>query len=63
MTDQGFEELAFYVFEELEAGGIEKVVARHGFVDNGEDRTESSALYELFVVVVVLESDALAEEF
>jgi len=61
--DEGFDVFALDELEELEAGGVKKVVARHGFVDDGEDGVEEVVFDYLRVVEFVLEVDALAEEF
>jgi hypothetical protein len=61
--DEGFDVFALDELEELEAGGVEEVVARHGFVDDGEDGVEEVVFYDLRVVEFVLEVDALTEEF
>lgn len=61
--DEGFYVFALNELEEFEAGRIEEVVTRHGFVDDEEDGVEEVVFYYLRVVEFVLEVDALAEEF
>jgi hypothetical protein len=55
--------LLFDELEELQAGGVEEVVAWHGVVDDCEDRLEEAVLDNLPIVELVLEGDAGAEEF
>ena len=49
--------------EELKAGGVEEVVAGHCVVEDLEDRSEEIVFDYLGIVEVVLEIDALPEEF
>ena len=51
------------VLEELEAGAVEQVVARHGRCDEAEDGLKGVRVQELAVVEFILEADCGAEEF
>lgn len=63
VADDGLDVFAFDEFEEVEAGGVEEVVAGHGFVDDVEDEVEGVVVGELGVVEGVVEADEGAEEF
>ena len=54
MDNKGFDVLALDEFEKLEAGGVEKVVAGHGFVDDMENWREDLGFNHLGAVKFVL---------
>lgn len=63
VDDEGFDVFALDEFKELEAGGVEEVVARDGVVDDLEDGGEEVVFDDLGIVEFVLEVDALAKKF
>lgn len=62
MGDDGFNIFSLYEFEQFQTGGVEKVIARHGLINNIENQPKYVVMGHLSQVESILEANQSAEE-